>query len=445
MRTYAPSLWLAPEAVAPSLSADRRCDVVVVGGGYTGLSAATAAARAGADVVLLERAHVGFGASGRNAGHLTPTIGKDLTSLLRVYGREVGGALARLAEAAVGHVEDALTDERIDCDYVAGGNVVAGIHPGQERSLNAAAAAGAALGASVEMLSPAELDERGLPAFVACGYLERRGGVLDPGRYVRGLRRVAATAGTQLFEQTPVVEIEEHSRGVHVHTPGGVVSADACVVATNAYSHGLGLLGSAFAPIVVSQLATVPLTDEQRERIGWQRGEGIYTAHESLENFRLTADGRLVCGSRYIRYGYRSRLPADESPRTFARIERILRTRFPELTDVAVDGFWSGPIAVPLTFLPFIGRLGRSGRIVTSAGYAGHGVALASLLGSRAGAIAVGEAEPPITLSERRRLPLPPEPLRSLAVHATVAGMSAIDARTDRQAQPRRSLTPASR
>src|SRR6266540_961593 len=107
---HPPSLWLdPPPEPGPPLEGELECDCVVVGAGYTGLSAALALAEAGADVVVLERDYAGFGASGRNAGHLTPTVGKDLPTLLRLYGSERGGALVRFAETAVEHVETAIS------------------------------------------------------------------------------------------------------------------------------------------------------------------------------------------------------------------------------------------------------------------------------------------------------------------------------------------------
>ena len=128
----APSLWLDPAPdPGPPLEGAVEADVVVIGAGYTGLWTALALRERGADVVVLERDYAGFGASGRNAGHLTPTIGKDLPTLLRLYGRERGGALVRFAEAAVEHVESAISERGIDCDYVPAGNVLAGVHPGQ--------------------------------------------------------------------------------------------------------------------------------------------------------------------------------------------------------------------------------------------------------------------------------------------------------------------------
>lgn len=432
-----PSLWLDPApAPGPPLEGSAEADVVVIGGGYTGLWTALALRERGADVVVLERDYAGFGASGRNAGHLTPTIGKDLPTVLRLYGRERGGALVRFAEAAVEHVETAIADRGIECDYVAAGNVLAGVHRGQRPALAKAAGAARQLGGAMRMLEDAEPAERGLPRFVSCGYLEERGGVLHPGKYVRALRELAVEAGTRLYESTPVDAIADGPR-VRVETPRGSVSAPLCAIATNAYTPRLGRLRSAVAPLYVSLFATEPLTDEQRERVGWAGGEGIYTAHEVLESYRWTADGRIVGGSRMVRWPYGGRRLPDHDADTFAALEAMFRARFPELRDVAVERCWSGPIAMTLDFLPAIGRGGRHNNLLFAIGYNGHGVAQASYAGTLLAKMAGGEDPGHPELLGRRRLPMPPEPVRSLYAHGILAALRALDRRTDRRAQPR--------
>ena len=175
-------------------------------------------------------------------------------------------------------------------------------------------------------------------------------------------------------------------------------------------------------PLRVSLFATEPLSEEQRERVGWPGREGIYTAHEVLESYRLTADDRIVGGSRYVAYGFRSRILPDEDARTFAKLERMFRARFPELADVAVARCWSGPIAMALDFLPCIGRTGKKGNVVYSLGYAGHGVAMASHLGTLAAGMVLRGEPGPAPLVQRRRIPLPPEPLRWLLAQGIIRG-----------------------
>jgi glycine/D-amino acid oxidase-like deaminating enzyme len=216
-----------------------RADVAIVGGGYTGLSTALSLRAAGIDAVLLERDFAGAGASGRNAGHLTPTIGKDLPTLLKLFGRERATALVRYADDAVNYTERTIESAAIDCDYIASGNVLAAVHPKQEARLRKSAATAASLGAHVRFLAPDQMRERALPPSFLCGVLEERGGTLNPGRYVMGLRKAALAAGVRLFESTAVAAIEDGAPA-KVRTPHGSVVADRVVVATNAYTPQLG-------------------------------------------------------------------------------------------------------------------------------------------------------------------------------------------------------------
>jgi glycine/D-amino acid oxidase-like deaminating enzyme len=440
-KALAPSLWLepAPEP-GPSLAADIEVDVAVIGAGYTGLSAALALREKGASVAVLERDYAGFGASGRNAGHLTPTIGKDVPSMLKVFGQKRTRKLVALADRAVEHTEAKIAANGIDCDYLPSGNIAAGVHEGQRQMLEKAAAAAALAGAPIRPLSFAELRERELPLAFTSGYLEERGGVLNPGKYVRGLREAVLAAGAELYEGTRVLAIEEDAGRVRIETPRGRVHAGRCVLATNAFTHELGLLRSVAVPIHVSMFATEPLTAEQRSRIGWPNMEGVYTAHEVLESYRLSADGRLVGGSRFIRYAYNNRIPADHDAATFAKQEAMLRMRFPELSDVAIARRWAGPTAFTFDFLPTIGRTGPGDRVIYSIAYAGHGVAMASYCGDLVGRMAAGEqpGEHWRPLIKRLRPPIPPEPLRWAVVKAIIAGLEKVDERSDARAAAER-------
>lgn len=438
----APSFWLDPTpAPGPPLDGDVDVDVAVVGAGYTGLSAALALRELGASVALLERDYAGFGASGRNAGHLTPTIGKDVPSMLKVFGKRRTRKLVALADRAVEHTEAKIAAHAIECDHVASGNICAGVHDGQRAMLEKAAAAAKQAGAPIRLLDDAELRERKLPAAFTCGYLEERGGVLNPAKYVRGLRDAAIAAGVQLYESTRVQAIEDSAGRVRVDTPRGRVHADRCVLATNAYTHELGLLRSVCVPIHVSLFSTEPLSDEQRERIGWPNMEGVYTAHEVLESYRLTADGRIVGGSRYIRYAYNNRIPADHDTAVFGKQQAMFRRRFPELNELPIERQWAGPTAFTLDFLPAIGRAGPGDRIIYSIAYEGHGVAMASYCGDLVGRIAAGERPGPEwrPLLKRIRPPLPPEPLRYGLVQAIISGLEKVDERSDARASSERS------
>jgi gamma-glutamylputrescine oxidase len=398
----AASLWMEhARPTAPALAGDVTTDVAVVGAGFTGLSAAIALRAAGHAVVVLEQEHAGHGASGRNAGHLTPVIGKDLPTLALLFRRRAG-ALVELAQLAVAHVERTIAEHAIDCAYERVGNVMAAVHARQHGMLDKAARAARALGLDAELLEPDAMRARDLPTTFTRGLLLRRGGILDPGRYVGGLRRVAEAAGVRLFEATPVQRMAAGDPAV-LETPGGRIHARRVVLATNAWTPSLGWLRGTIARFHVYLFATAPLTPAERASIGWRGREGIYTAHEILESWRLTADDRIVGGAKTVRYGFRGRALADD-PATFA-----------------------------LDFLPAVGVTGRHRNVFYSAGYAGHGIALASYAGTMLADLVLGRDGPGRVLSGRRSIPMPPEPLRWLVAQGLVRAFSAIDRRIDRR------------
>jgi glycine/D-amino acid oxidase-like deaminating enzyme len=439
LEATSPSPWLDGDLESSEpLAGERRVDVAVVGAGFTGLGAALALRDHGLSVAVVEREFAGFGASGRNAGHLTPTIGKDLPTLLRLFGREKTRTFAGIAEAAIDHVEKWIERHGIACDYRPVGNVLAATHVSQHARLERAAEVAQSLGVAAEFLSPEEMRKRALPGAFTGGVLEGKGGILDPGRYVRGLRAAAVEAGAELYERTPLVGIDE-GPSLRLRTPAGSLRADRAIFATNAYSPELRRsFGRTVLPTLVSLFRTEPLTPDQRDRIGWQGGQGIYTAHELLESYRWTPDGRILGGSKYIRFGRGGRIP--DSPRSDIRscLEAMFRERFPELADVAIAEHWSGPIAVTLDFLPAFGCTGRYRNLFQAIGYCGHGVALASWAGTALADWITGSDGPGRALIDRRTLPLPPEPLRWVVAQGLASGLSALDRRLDRKTRAAR-------
>lgn len=429
------SPWVEPPAdPRPPLAGETRADVAVIGAGYTGLATALALREAGADVVVLEQDFAGSGASGRNAGHLTPTIGKDIPTLLRVFGRARASGLVRFADAAVRHAEEVIRKHGIDCDYTPSGNVLAAVHPKHEARLRRAAQAAHELGAEVRFLSADAMRERGMPPSFPCGVLEECGGTLHPGRYVAGLRRAALAAGVRLHEHSEVTGFEPGPHVV-VRTREGQVTADHAVLATNAYTARLGFRRRLVAPLRVALFETAPVPDEARAALGWPGREGIYTSHEILESYRLSSQGTLVGGSKLVRYRYASGLSEGFDPAAFDVITGAFRERFPALAEVPIAHVWGGWIGFTTDFLPVLGSAGRN--LHYGLGFAGHGVAQATLMGSLLAARVQGVSHPLESALVRRVLAWPPEPLRWLAARLINAGLEAVDRRTDRQARAR--------
>lgn len=421
---------VAPAAGRP-LGTELQTEVVIVGGGLTGLSSALALMAEGRSVAVLDAETAGYGASGRNAGHLTPTIGKDLPTLARLYGQERTRAFITFTEAAISEAERLIEEHAIDCDYEAVGNVIAAVDSCQYRAIDRAAEVAGRFGLPGQLLDGAAMRERGIPRSFTRGYLEPHGGILDPAKYVRGLRQAAERAGAMVFDRSKVTGIDDNATGIVVRTDGGSVRAQHCLVATNAYTPELGMLSSTALPLNVQLFSTEPLTTEQLSRLPWNGRQGVYTAHEALESYRLTRDNRIVGGSKTVRYGFGGKRLADVDPRVARAFEELFYQRFPELHDVRIARHWGGIIFLAIDFLPSVGHLKPGSRILHCLAYAGHGLAHASYAGRMVADLLAGRQGPGQVLWSRKTFKLPPEPLRWLVFHALNGGLSLPDRRAD--------------
>lgn len=412
------SVWLSPPRdMCRSLDGEIRADVVIVGGGYTGLNAALALREAGVDVVVLEMDYCGKGASGRNSGHLAASMGKDLPSLVKHVGRERAAEFMRFNDRSVHKVEEIFAKYAIDCDYEQVGNATCAVHPRQVEALKRTAALAENLGVDVRVFNEEQMRERQLPAAFRYGVLDPRGGHLNPGKYVMGLRRAALEAGVRLYENTQVISINEASSAVVVSTNAGSVRADKVIVASNGYTPvSLGRLKTKIFPIRVTLFRTPQLTPKQFEALGWAGREGIITSHAAIEHYRLTADNRILGGSKFVRYRYGSRLADGYQPAVFEGFTRLLKERFPDVPDLKIEAFWGGWIGMTPDFLP-LSFSNRKGNLFYGMGYNGHGIAHATSNGQMLADQVLGKPNEDVELFKRRMLPLPPEPLRWLAVN----------------------------
>lgn len=430
----------AEPAREPALAGDARADVAIVGGGLTGLSTALALRRHGVDVLVLEREFCGFGASGRNAGHLTPTIGKDLPTLLMMYGEERTAAIVRFADHCVHRTEHLIAELGIDCDYAPSGNVMAVVHPKQEKRLRRAAEAATRVGANVRFLEPDDMRTRGLPPAFLCGALEGAGGTFDPGKLVLGLRGAALAAGVRIHESTRVTGVTTTPSPV-VDTAHGAVRAERVVMASNAWTREIGAPGAKIVPLYVTLFETVPLDDAALAALGgWPNREGVYTAHEVLESYRLSARRTIVGGSKVPRYAWGGRPTGHGGPDapSQALIAGAFRDRFPALAQVPIARFWGGWIAMTLNFLPSIGPLGGDRRLWHALGYNGHGVAQATAVGEILADGIVGRDNEWARVFPKPAPTLPPEPFLWLTARALLGLFGTIDRVTDRRIRARR-------
>jgi glycine/D-amino acid oxidase-like deaminating enzyme len=262
--------------------------------------------------------------------------------------------------------------------------------------------------------------------------LEKRGGTLDPGRYVMALRAAAVAEGARLFERTTVVGLDD-AKPVRVTSARGSVTAERAVLAANAYTHLLGWKRRTVAPLRVTLFETEPVAPELRAALAWRGREGIYTAHEILESYRLTDRGTIVGGSKVVRYGYASALPEGYDPGAFEIVERAFRARFPQLARTKIACFWGGWIGLTLDFLPLIGAAGTHRNVLYGIGYCGHGVAQATLMGAMLAERVQGRTHACEAALARKERAWPPEPLRWVGAKLLSGALAAVDKYTDHQ------------
>ena len=397
---YPPSWYAATATPLPPfapLKGETRADICVVGGGYTGLSAALHLAEAGFDVVLAEAQRVGFGASGRNGGQLGSGQRVEQDALERLMGDPEAAKLWTLAEEAKALVRDLIKRHGIDCDLKPGvahfGFTAAEMDElhhyadhlntryGYDRIEKLDRATGQALCPS--------------PAY-AGGTLDMGAGHLHPLNYSLGLARAAQGSGVRIHEATQVRRIDE-GRPAVLHTDQGRITADHVILACNGYLGGLSRkVAARVMPINNFIAATEPLGDAAAKVL--TRDVAVADTKFVVNYFRLSADGRLLFGGGES-YGYR--FPADIA----AKVRKPMTGIFPHLQDVRIDYAWGGTLAITIRRMPFLARLAPN--MLSASGYSGHGVGTATHAGKLMALAIQGEAEGFDTLS---RVPTPAFP-----------------------------------
>ncbi len=403
-----PASWYAATANSmarfPAFEGEARADVCIVGGGYTGLSAALHLAEAGMEVVLLEAHRVGFGASGRNGGQLGSAQRMDQEDLERLVGMDDAAKLWDLAEDAKTLVKSLIAKHQIDCDLKPG-IAGLGLSLSEQKELHAHAAHLADRYGydQIELLDA----DTGYaicpsPAYKG-GYLDMGAAHLHPLNYALGLAGAAQSAGARIFEGTEVVAVDE-ADPAFVRTERGSVRAKHVVLACNGY---LGALNRKVAarvmPINNFIAATEPLGNETARVL--TRDIAVADTKFVVNYFRLSADGRLLFGGGES-YGYR--FPSDIA----ATVRKPMTEIFPHLKDVKIDYAWGGTLAITMRRMPYLSRVAPN--ILSASGYSGHGVGTATHAGQLMALAIQGQAGGFDTMARVPALPFPGGPaLRS--------------------------------
>jgi gamma-glutamylputrescine oxidase len=349
-----------------------RADVCVIGGGFTGLSAALNLAEQGLNVVLLEAERVGFGASGRNGGLIGSGQRKDALEMEQQFGFEQSKLFWEFAEAAKTEIRDRVAKHDIDCDLQYG--QIEGVH--KQRYVGRAEGYAAALAERYDYPHTTALSREEVRELVATddfleGLLDSQAMSIHPLNYALGIARAAREAGVRIFENSRVIGYTR-SDPATISTDDGEVTASFIVLACNGY---LGKLEPRAAgkimPINNFMVATEPLGEERARQLITDR-LCVHDTRFVVNYFRMSGDHRLLFGGGE---NYRSGFPRDIA----AFVRPYMLELFPQLDDVDIDYAWGGTLSVTVNRLPHLGRLQPN--LLFAQGYSGHGVAVSNFAG----------------------------------------------------------------
>lgn len=389
----------APASAAPSLPA--AADVLIVGAGYTGLAAARHLARSGASVVVVERGTVGAGASGRNGGQVLTGLKVDAATLVARYGEPRARALMELGTQAIDDLAALVAEEQIACGLETTGHLMAAAKPSHfDGFRDEQALLARVFGQRVELVSRAEQRaEIGSDRYHGL-LIDPASRAINPAQYVRGLADAAARAGAGIAEHVEVRHIARGASLWRVETSAGTVAAHHVLVATNGYTGpATPALQRRFVPIGSYILTTEPL-GETRARALLPQNRMAFDSKHFLFYFRRTADHRLLFGGR----AEFSAPTAETTTRAAAILRAGMLEVFPQLADARIDYAWGGNVAFTRDQMPHAGQLDG---LFYAGGYCGHGIAMATHLGTQIARRMAGEPASHPLLNDQ----FPPIPL----------------------------------
>jgi len=415
--------------VSEALSRPTEADLVVVGGGLTGLWTAIVAKRRDphADVLLLESEHVGFGASGRNGGFVSDSLTHGVAHGLAMWPDQLDELLAAGRTNLTQMAAD-LGSAGIEADLRLSGKTVVALSAHQARRLPWIVRQLRDHGEQADLLDASAVRaDIASPTYLGGVRVRTGGGLVDPVALSCGLRDWALRLGVRLHESTPVSAVSPGA----LETPAGQVRAARIALATNAFPSPRRRLRRYVVPVYDHVLATEPLSSSQWASLGWPERQGVTDLGNQFHYYRPTPDGRILFGGYDAIYYFGAGVTAareqrDKSHRLLAR--HFFQT-FPQLDGVRFTHRWAGLIDTTSRFTPYVG-LDRSGTIGHALGFTGLGVAYSRYAATALVDLFDGVRAP--SFLTRAPVPFPAEPVRFVAIQATRAALARED-RTGRR------------
>jgi glycine/D-amino acid oxidase-like deaminating enzyme len=353
-----------------------KVDVAIIGGGFTGLSAARTLAKRGTKVVVLEAKTIGWGASSRNGGMVLTGLKLGMGTVLKRYGRELARKLFEYSLDSVDLVEQIVKEEAIDCGFKRYGHLLVANKPKQYDALQGEVDFMAReFGHEVKLVPPEALKNEIGSGIYHGGLVDEVSGGLNPAQYVAGLARATEKAGAVLCARARVTGLERRENCFFIQTERGPVQAESVLVATSGYTSGVTkTLQKKIIPIGSFIIATERLSDALVNELS-PKNRMIFDYRHYLNYFRLW-DNRMIFGGRAAFF--------PENRNTIARSAEILRREmvsvYPQLKDAKVEFVWGGTLDFAFDMMTHVGQVDG---VYYSLGYAGHGVAMATLSGKR--------------------------------------------------------------
>jgi glycine/D-amino acid oxidase-like deaminating enzyme len=416
------SMWLDELGSRPSfpaLPAPLRCDLLVVGGGYTGLwTALHAAARnPGADIVLVEGQRIGWAASGRNGGFVDASLTHGFENGKSRWPNEIA-ELDALGLANLDGMQDEIERLDLDVEWERTGMLTVATETHQVEWLREAAAAG-----DGEFLDRDQVRGRvQSPTYLAGLFDADTCAIVNPAKLAVELARACAEAGVRIYEHTEATELVTAGTEIRARTAHGVIAADRVVLATNVFPSLIRRNRFYTVPVYDYVLATEPLSGDQLDRIGWRGRQGVGDCANQFHYYRLSADNRIVWGGYDAIYHFGRKVdPAYEHrPETYRLLAAHFFLTFPQLSDLPFSHRWAGAIDTNTRFCAHWGT-GYGGRVAYVNGFTGLGVAAARFAADVCLDLLDGAdtERTRLEMVRRKPLPFPPEPLASSGIQAT--------------------------
>ncbi|GAA2679260.1 NAD(P)/FAD-dependent oxidoreductase [Nonomuraea recticatena] len=422
------------------LIGNTRADLVVVGGGFSGLWTALMAKERdpGQDVVLLEGRRIGWAATGRNGGFCMATLTHGLPNGLDRWPQDIG-RLERMGVENLDEIEQTLRRYDVDCSFERTGELHVATEPWQLDDLSAHLDLIRDLGLDYVPMDQEQVRaEVNSPTYLG-GLWERSGcAMVDPARLAWGLREACLKVGVRIYERSPVRSLDDNGVTIDLRTPYGVARAARVALGTGVFPPLLKRLKHFLVPVYDYALMTEPMSEAQLASVGWRNRQGVGDSGNQFHYYRLTDDNRILWGGYDAVYynGGQVKQEYEQRDETFVKLAGHFYDTFPQLSELSFTHRWGGVIDTCSRFSAFYGQA-HGGRLAYAVGYTGMGVGATRFGANVMLDLLSGERteRTELAMVREKPIPFPPEPVRSGVIQFTRWSIAQAD-----QHQGRRNL-----